>query len=310
MTKYWEESVLGVFAVLIITIAFWFWHKNISIILTGEFGDYINFILPLAALITAGSVFLLLGLFVKNIWIAYTAAVISIGVPFFLVEAVSVALGTLVLNLFLIAFALHGIRKEYAFSLGFSVSKTAKAGLTVFFTVASLIISLFYLSELSTEKALAAFFPKSALNFTLKNISGSLESITGIPDVSPDTTVDQVLTQLLRQKLGSKDIPVNMIAAERKEFAQKYGINIKGNEKISDVFYRSVTDYIYRLLGPYQQYLPFAAAAAFFLAFKTLTIPLYYATVFFTFLLIKLMLWSKILRSEKQQVEVEKLMLY
>lgn len=310
MAKYWKELVLGTLAVLVITVAFWLWHKNISIILTGEFGDYINFILPLAVLIAAGSVFLLMGLLVKNIWIAYMAAVISIGASYFFVEAAPVVLGTLVLSVLLIAFALHSIRKEYALSFGFSVSKTAKAGLTIFFTVASLVISLFYLSGLSAEKALAAFFPKSALNFTLKNISGSLESIIGIPGVSPDATVDQVLVKLLRQKLGSKDIPVNVIAIEREEFAKKYGINIKGGEKISDVFYRAVTDYISRLLGPYQQYLPFAAAAAFFLAFKTLTIPLYYATVFFTFLLIKLMFWSKILRSEKQQVEVEKLTLY
>lgn len=300
---------LGIFAVLITTVAFWLWHKNISIILTGEFGDYINFTLPLVALIAAGSVFLLMGLFAENIWIVYPAVIISVGAPYFLVEAVPVVLGTLALSLFLIAFAIHGIRKEYTFSIGFSVSKTAKAGLPIFFTVASLIISIFYLSELSTEKALAAFFPKSALNFTLKNISGSLESITGIPGVSPDATVDQILVKLLRQKFGSQDIPLSAVALQRGEFAQKYGINVKGDEKISDVFYRAVTDYISRLLGPYQRYLPFAAAAAFFFAFKTLTILLYYATVFFTFLLIKLMLWSKILRSEKQQMEVEKLML-
>lgn len=309
MTKYWKELALGILAALIITSAFWLWHKNISIILTGEFGDYINFTLPIVALIVAGSVFLLMGLLVKNIWIAYTAAIISVGAPYFLVEAAPLVLGTFALSVFLIVFALHGIRKEYALSIGFSVSKTAKAGLPIFFTVASLVSSLFYLSELSAEKALASFFPKSALNFTLKNISGSLESLTGISGVSPDATVDQVLVKLLRQKLGSKDIPVNVIAIQREEFAKKYGINIKGDEKISDVFYRAVTDYILRLSGPYREYLPFAAAAAFFLAFKTLTIPFYYATVFFTFLLIKIMLWSKILRSEKQQMEVEKLTL-
>jgi len=269
MTPTLKEAILVIiFPVLSIT-AFWLWKKQIFIIIDGEFRDYLNFTLPLAGLIIAGSVFLLLGFFVKNKWAAYAASLIGISAPYLFIPATPVVFGTLILSMLLTFFALHRLRKEYAISLGFSISKIAKAGLPIYLTVASLIISIFYLARIDERQAIASFLPKAAFNWVLENQGKALTEQLGIPP------------ELSREN----------------------------SQESTELFYQAVTNSVEKLLGPYQKYLPFAAAAAFFLAFRTLSIPLYYAAIIITFLLIKFMLWSKILKREIEEMQVEKITL-
>jgi hypothetical protein len=87
------------------------------------------------------------------------------------------------------------------------------------------------------------------------------------------------------------------------------GITIPNKEEATEVIYRATVEQFKRLLGPYQDFLPLASAVIFFFAFKAFTIPLYYLALIFSYLLIRLALWGKIIKREIVQVEAEKLTL-
>lgn len=77
----------------------------------------------------------------------------------------------------------------------------------------------------------------------------------------------------------------------------------------ADDFYEAMVLELQQILGPYQRFLPLASAIIFFFAFKAFTVPVYYLTLIFIFLLLKLLVFSKIVNKEKVQIEVERLTL-
>lgn len=321
--KQTKEVILAILIAVLNIAVFWFWFKAAPLLAGGEFKNYGSFIVPVGGLILSASLFSLAALFAKNKWLAYSSAVIAIGAPYMLAKATALTIGIGLASITLIILAVHRIRKEYSLSLGFSLSKTTKVGLPIYFTIASLIVSVFYFGNITEEKALSSILPKSALNFTLKNLAGPLESLSNLPRgfiefLNPESTVDEALLKLVEKQSHDQGIDITKVprqellralSSQRGEFAKVLGIKLDGQQKIGDVFYNVISRRIEELLGPYKKYLPVASAIAFFLAFKTFTIPLYYLTTLVTFLLIKIMVWSKILRSEKQQIEVERLTL-
>ena len=313
-----KEIVLAILVAALNIAVFWFWFKAAPLIAEGEFQNYSSFIVPAGGLILSASLFSLVTLFTQNKWLAYASAIIAIGAPYLLVKATALILGINLASVALIILAVHRIRKEYSLSLGFSLSKTTKTGLPIYFTTASLIISVFYFGNVTEEKALSSILPKPVLNLALKNLAGPLESLSGLPSLNPDVTVDEALLKLAEKQLQDQGVNISqfprpellrMLASQRNELAKNFGIKLGGREKLGDVLYNTISQRIEELLGPYKKYLPAASAIAFFLAFKTFTIPLYYLTTLVTFLLIKIMVRGRILKSEKQQIEVEKLTL-
>lgn len=314
--KQTKEVVLGILVALFNLAVFWFWFKITPLIAGGEFQNYGSFIIPVGGLILAASFFLLSAIFVKNKWLVYGSILMGLGAPYLFIPAHSISILLFVASLALAVFAVYRVRGELNFSLNFSLFKTAKAGLPIYFTVASLIISVFYLTQIQNQEPISTLFPKPALNFALDKFSGPISSLTGLPAIKPEKRVDELLYDLLREQLKAQGVSEEkipkkeleiLLAGQRDQIAKQFGIRLNGQEKAVDAFYEIVTEKVKELLGPYQQYLPLVSALAFLLAFKTLTIPLYYVTIFLSFILIKLMLLIKILKSEKQQIEVERM---
>ena len=100
-----------------------------------------------------------------------------------------------------------------------------------------------------------------------------------------------------------------LLALQREELVNTYGLKLKGDERVDEVFYETVSARIADLFGPYRSYLPIASAIAFFLAMKTFTLPLYFLTILFAVLLIKLLIFGKIIVSKKEQIEIDRLTL-
>lgn len=312
---YGKELFLSVGAAFTGVVVFWFWSINISRIFTGISDNYSSFLLPLFGLMVSAAFFSLSVLFVKNKKIIYISVFAGVGIPFFFADATNVVIGTFILSMALAAIAVTKIRNEFTLSRGFSASKILKQGLPLYFTVASLVISVFYLSLLDEKKALASFLPKSAID---ASFNLPIARALNLPPINAKTTVDEFLSELLEEQLRAGGAPsggvndderIRAVAAQRKQFSEQYDILLKGNERVADVFYSAVTNYIEKLLGPYKRFLPFAAAAAFFFAFKTLTFFLYYLTLPLIFLFIQIMIWSGILRREKKDIAVEELTL-
>lgn len=289
----------------------------------GEFQNYLSFITPLVGLILSASLFMLAAIFVENPWLIFIPVMISFGAPYFLVQATTTIIVLFFVSLVLTFSAVYRVRKEFNLSLGFSLSKVAKSGLPIYFTITALIISVFFFSNIKEDKAISAILPKSALNFILKNLTGPIESLSNLPKgffelLDPESTVDEVLLKLIEKQLSDQKVDISKLSqkellqgvfSEREEFSKILGIKLNGQEKIGDVFYSIVSQRIEKLAGPYKKYLPAVSAIAFFLAFRTLTIPLYYLTFVITFFLLNIMTASKIIKKEVRQIEVEKLIL-
>src|SRR3989338_3881826 len=309
-----KELILAVFFAGLFLAAIWFWRGAMPLIIAGEFNNYKNLLPPLASLFLSGIFFTFSALFIKEEKIVYILSAIVTIIPLFLLPFPTTAyyavFGVSVLLMFL---AIHRIRIEYNQSAGFSLTRVAKAGLPLYFTVLSLIAAIFYLSVVDEEKAISSIFPQSGLSFLLKKFSGPISNLTGLPEISPDASVDEILTGIVSEGLAKQGISPGkvskaefnqILSTQRKELAEQYGLKVTGREKVLDVFYPAIIERIYDLLGPYRVYLPAASAVAFFFAFKTLTFPLYYVLLITIFLLIKFLVLVKILKEEKIEIGV------
>lgn len=312
--------MLGGLAAATSVVVFWFWRNSIPLIVTGEFKNYPDLLIPLVGLLAAGVLFSLAVLFIKNSWMAYASTIISLGTPYFFVPATNITIGAFILSAALAAMAVRRVRREFTLSVGFSLSKIIKNGLPLYFSIGSLLVAVFYLHDLRTKdvNVVETVLPKSALTFTLDKLSGPLQNFSGLPTIKPDERVDDLIKSLVEEQLKNQGIKIpqisskeigTLIAKMRTELSQNYNLKLSGKEKVTDVFYNTISERLLDLLGPYSKYLPLASALAFLFAFKTLTIPLYYLTLLITFLLIKILLAAKILKVEKTQLEVEKITL-
>lgn len=268
-----KELVLAAITALISIAVFWLWKEKIPVILDGSLKDYLVFILPAAGLAVSAALCTILSVFTPGRAAAYGGALAGIGVPFLFLEAASTVIGIFLLVLLLVGFAVHRSRKEYALSLGFSLSRLSKSGMPTWFSAASLLISLFYLAGLSEEKALEVFFPRALTEYTARALADP-----GSP---------------LARSLGIPSLPEELLT----------------ERATADIFHNAVKNNLEALLGPYRTYLPLAAAAALFFALKTLTIPLYYVSILIAFLLIRMMLWGNILKREVKEMKIERLTL-
>lgn len=316
-----KEIILGVLAAFSSIIAFWLWRAYaIPALAAGDFHGMARFIAPTAGLILASALFTLAAMFIRDRRIAYGSAAVGAAGPYLFVDASNAVILLAGASIAGIAFAVHKIRREFFLSAGFSVSKIAKSGLSLYFTVACAVISLFYAGTLNRENSLVAIFPKPAFDLTLHYFLNSsyAKSVTGLSDIRRDVTMDELLDMLAKAQLEKQGIPASKIfpadlarirAAEREALESQYGIAFRGDEKVEDLFYGAIAQRADELLGPYRAYIPFISSLAFFFALKALTVPLYLLSLFTVFLLIKALVSATILKCAVHRIEVERITL-
>lgn len=298
-------------------LAFWMWYRVIPIIIEGDGGRYRAFIWPVLALIVAAALFSLTALLVRHRILARCTAILGGLLPFLLFgfPATGIAWAILVAVLVLLSYADSSIRTEMASSLRYRMPKFIKPGLGLYFTAAALVFSLFYLNRIDEREVFSILFPQPLFDFTLRAFSGTIQHATGLPPLRPEQTVNEVMVELLRAQLQSQGISwdripkqelAHMLAAQREEFAKTYGIHLGGGEKIGTVLATTVTGKIKEIVGAYSHYLPLAAALAFFFAIKAVSIVFRYLSVCLAIVLMKLLVLAKVVRKEKEQIEVER----
>ncbi|MFY9462899.1 MAG: hypothetical protein WAP52_01800 [Candidatus Sungiibacteriota bacterium] len=314
-----KQFLLAAAAVAAGISALWVWRGAVLLIAAGSFQNYGVFIAPAGLIVLAACLFSLVALFVESARPAYIVTAAVPATTFFLMPQtlpVSLAIAAAML---IILLATQRIRSEYALSIGFSVSKTLKAGLPIYFTALSLVITLFYYQQIAErERPAENIIPRGAVDLSLRVLSGAVSDLRGIPPTNSLMTVDEFLAQNLESQLKMQGISsraitqkeiAQLIAEQRNELAKRYGIQMKGGERLADVLHRTITGKVEELLGPYARFLPFLSALAFFLALRTFAFPLYFIVVGFTALLIVLLRAATIIKSEKRSIEVERLTL-
>lgn len=311
-----KELVLALAAAIALAAALLLWQRAVPLVIAGEFQSYFRFAAPVAAMAAGGTLFSLAGIFVRDRKIVMALVAVAVAIPFFFLKPSGMVIAVLIFSVLLMLVALNRLRKEFIFSIGFSLTKIVKAGLPLYFTVGSLVVATFYLSNIDEDKAISGLLPKPTFQFIIERLSTPLSGLTGVPKITSETTIDEIIADFFNKELESLGVDASKIPVrefvqfsetQRQELTQRFGIQLSGKETVSDVFYNQIIDRIKDLLGPYKVYLPLASAIAFFFAFKTLTLPLYYLTVLLTFGLIKILVAAKLIKSEKMQIEVEKL---
>ena len=312
-----KEILLGVLTISALMMTLLSWERTLPFILSGNL-HYQNYLFPFAIIIISATLFLCTALFVETAWMSYGVPVIGIigGIFYFRLDSGSILLG--IISVLLALVAIHRVRREFGLSLGFSISKLSKAGLPLFFTVCSLIISYFYIAHINDANAIATLIPKPAFTALLGSLAKPISGLTGLPPIPSDATVDEALTIVIGEELKKQGVSIanaskseiaRFIALQREALEKQYDIRVRGNEHIGDILYTMAANQIVNLLGPYTIYLPAIAGVAFFFAFKALSIPLYILTLMLTFLLIKLLVATKLLKQELRQTTVERLTL-
>ncbi|MBI4225219.1 MAG: hypothetical protein HY617_02725 [Candidatus Sungbacteria bacterium] len=315
----WKEIFFCVVFLFLHVLTFWMWYRIIPVIIQGDFEQYGFFIFPLVLLIFAASLFSLVVLLVQHKTLLVCVMTAAILVPFGLAfPSTYIALGVVVLNVLLMWFAVSMIRKEVAASLLYRIPKFLKHGLGFYFTAVALVLSLFYLNRIDDQKVFSILFPQQLFDFTLRAFSGTIQGATGLPPIRPEQTVNEIMTGLVRTQLQSQGIPFEkipkqelsrLLAFQRDEFAKSYGISLGGGERIGTVFATATISKVKDMIGEYTRYLPLVAAAAFFFAFKALSIVFRWISIFLAVLLMKLLILVKVVKKEKQQIEAERLVL-
>lgn len=315
----WSEIVVAAICIAVHVAVFSFWARTVPYITAGHsFDRYADLTIALVGTVVAATLFSIVAMFVRSRWISYPAAFIAVSAPFLSASSTAVTAGAFFASMIFLGNAVHRIRKDFFLSIGFSVSKSLRSGIGPYFTVFALILSLFYLTSLNQRDAVATLLPRAAFNFTFKRLAEPFTSATGLTGVDPNTPVDDLLLQIVEEQLRTKGVPISQIKPvernrllqlQRVEIAGRYGITLTGGERVGDVFYRTATARIEDFLGPYKKYLPYISVTAFFIAFKSLSFPLHYIVLGVVYLLIKWLRAVKILKVEKQQIEVERLTL-
>lgn len=313
-----KELTLAFVFIAVQAFTFLVWRDSLARIADQNFEFSYLYPASLVGLVIAVTLAALASIFITNQFLLYGAVAASMLVPLLTVPATNGTLIVLILTILLALGAVWRTANESSFSLGFSLHKLFRAGIPLYLTAAALLNSYFYFLEVKQSDIVGVALPRPAFDLALRIFAEPIKSLTGNPSFRPDVTVDEFLEagvraelnkqQIADQRISDADIK-KMTELSRRELASRYGVELKGNEKLSDALRETVTARMQDLLGPYRRYMPYAGAIAFFLAFKTLTIPLYFISLALAFFLIKGMIAAKIMKKETRQVEVSRLTL-
>lgn len=288
-----------------------------NIFASGSLGNYYIFSLPIIVLLIYAVCFSLASVFVERRLMLYPAIVITVAAQYFFVKSAGIVFGGLGITLLLYLFSVSQIKNEAAVSLSFSLRKYLRSGLPVFFTAIALTFSVFYfsLSLHGTEDYISSLMPKGFFSGALSLLQNPIQGL--IPGFNPSLSVDEILLAALQSQSGGKIDVRNLASQERRiilqqgydQIYQQFGIRVTGKEKGVDVLYGLANQKIGEFAGPYKQYIPYLAAFGIFLTVKVLAWPLYWTTIFLSFILVKALTATGFLKREKTQIEVEKLTL-
>jgi len=92
---------------------------------------------------------------------------------------------------------------------------------------------------------------------------------------------------------------------KRDEFAKEFGIELSGNETLSDVVYKIINSNAKIFSGHYKSYLPLIFTVGLFLTLKAISIPLIWIIIIFTFVIFRLMVSANFINIKKEEVERE-----
>lgn len=301
-----KEAVLAALTIGVGIVNAHLWK---GVLFAGEFKDATFYSGPVLALFAFAILFSLSSAFITRPVLRTVSAMIALAGGYLLVPATTVAASAAGASAIAGWYASDAIAGEYRTSNAFSVRKIFRGGLPVFFTAAALTLAVFYLTAVSGA-ATHTILPKALFDAAIPLIEQPLQNF--LPGFRRDATVDELLLAFAAWRAGpgadiqglSEAEHAQFLAESRGALAQELGIELTGEERGGDLIYRVANTQIEKLAGPYRGYLPFLAAAGFFIAIKALTFPIYWISLILLFAVVKLMLKAGLLTEKVETIEV------
>ena len=148
-------------------------------------------------------------------------------------------------------------------------------GLPTIFTGFAFALSSVYLASPAVRDVKEALIPRAAFETTIATLP--LQSVW--PGFSGEATVDEFVVSAFEREGGAAFAQLtsaertDAIRRGREELAQRSGVAVEGNEKLSGVLYRAVTDRFMAFADPWAPYLPFLLALSFLFVVKFASYP-------------------------------------
>lgn len=283
-----------------------------GVIGAGSFEGAVFYSLPVVALFSFAILFALSSAFIRNRLTRSITAVLALASGYLLIPyspAVPYAAGLTALGGW---YAAESIANEEAASNSFSVRKIFRGGMPIFFTGVALVLSVMYLDGL-VGKPFDTLIPRQLFDAIIPVVSGALEG--QLPGFRSEATVDEYLRQRTAEQFGGigrfleflPRVRNQLIRQERESLGRQLGLELTGQERLGDLLYQLVNVQINRLLAPYAQYVPFIAAAGFFVAVKTLTLPVYWFTLILVWGVVRLLVAANVLVEKTETVQVKRI---
>lgn len=304
-----KEIILGVLTIAAGVFNAYLWKGIVG----GGFNSAAFYSAPVLALFLFAILFALSSSFIRARAIRIAVAVLSLAVGYLFIPYSLGVLSGLVLSAAGGWYAAEAIANEFKDSHSFSVRKIFKSGLPVFFTALVLLLTIFYFSSVA-DRHDQVLLPKAMFDVLIQLFKQPLQS--AIPWFRAGESLDQTILDFAARQSGIMDvskIPVSaraeLISEGVKALEAQLGVHFTGKETSEEVLYKTANVQVEKLLGSYKQYTPFIAAAGFFLAVKTLTIPIYWVTLLLVFIVVRLLEMLGILKKEVETIQVERLTL-
>lgn len=147
--------------------------------------------------------------------------------------------------------------------------------------------------------------PKEAQTLIFSKLSelGSLDaqSVMQDPEIQKSIFPELVASVKKNQK--------NEIAKQRAEFSKRFGVELKGDEKLDELMAKIINSYIAKYAVSYEKFIPEATAVATFLGIKSLGFFLNRFSVLFAWILYRILRSVGVIRMEEVDIKKEKLLI-
>jgi len=290
MSKLQKELILGAVVVLLGVFSWWF-LKYIFYIGNLTLGCWIS---GAILFIVWGIALCLAMLLIDNKAILYGSFAIVLAL-FYIFFTNHPIYYLIVLILLFLAFlsASRKVRKEEKIQVSLDFWRIWKRGLPIVITGLILVISLVY------------YFSPNLMEmrqFEFKISRGSFNLI-----IKP-------LGNLISERLPEgMDLDANandfLSFQEKQDLKNKYGVIVEANDTGKDVLYKLVNYQLNNVTGPYRKFIPFGLVVGLFIVLKIVSILYIALVILFSYLILKLLIVTKLINIgiEKKEVETVKL---
>lgn len=215
----------------------------------------------------------------------------------------------LFLSFILFIYSSLRVKKEKDSSFKIHYSRIISSGLPLFFTGLALVVSSMYYSYSKTQTNEGRdLISKSAIEYVSRIVFGKVAEENETDRINFNMTVDDFIkSELMTDKelnkivFNNPSILEKEIEKTREEYSARFGMELSGKEKLSEVLAKLVN----KPLKPYDKYFPIGFALGLFIAFQSVWFLYAFLVGIFVRVFFSLLKFLRVIKINKIMAEKE-----